>query len=252
MALVDASRSLSEAAIADPSLLDCLAEPEALGAERTPEAYAAGAADIADGLDLRRWKRQELARTALRDLLGWADLASVGRELAGLADACLATALRLASADPASAGDGQPPGGGPAPEGLVVIGMGKLGGSELNYASDVDVLFVHDSDPLDGDEAVRIARRLLGIMNDQTAAASVFRTDADLRPEGRSGALSRSVTFFGDYYRNWAGHWERQALIKSRFVAGDAAVASRFFDAVLPTLWDSPLDPDALREIRAR
>ena len=210
----------------------------------------------------------------------------MGRELTGLADACLATALRLAD----------------APAGMAVVAMGKLGGRELNYASDVDVLFVHDGavDParsggeeIPGDdgtapgdggtapglaaiapgeggtapgegevvleppevlaatEAVAAARRLLAVMNSQTGDGIVFRTDADLRPEGRSGRLSRTVEAFADYYRNWAGHWERQALIKSRFVAGDGALANRFFDAVLPSLWDRPLDPDALREIRA-
>ncbi|MEA3215810.1 MAG: [glutamine synthetase] adenylyltransferase / [glutamine synthetase]-adenylyl-L-tyrosine, partial [Acidimicrobiia bacterium] len=200
VALVDASRSLSEAAIRDPRLLAPLRDQADLAAERPIEAFTASAGKVVNPAELRTWKRAELTRIALRDLLGYADLGQVGRELSGLADAALGTALRLSE----------------PPERLAVIGMGKLGGQELNYASDVDVLFVHDGD---AEAAVAAARRLLAIMNQQTAEGIVFRTDTDLRPEGRSGPLSRTVTAFADYYRSWAGHWERQALIKSRFVA---------------------------------
>jgi glutamate-ammonia-ligase adenylyltransferase len=232
VALVDASRALSEAAIRDPALLAPLRNEASLLSEHQPEAFLEASEGLQDASGLRSWKRAELTRIALRDLLGYADLRQVGRELSGLADAALSVALRLSA----------PPGS------LAIIGMGKLGGEELNYASDVDVLFVHEGDTTD---AVAAARRLLAIMNTQTADGIVFRTDADLRPEGRSGPLSRTVAAFGDYYRGRAGHWERQALIKSRFVTGNVHVANQFFNATLPQLWDGPLDPDALREIRA-
>src|SRR5205085_1897473 len=108
-----------------------------------------------------------------RDLLGAADLPAVGRELAALAEVCLGCALDLV-----------------APEvPLGIIAMGKLGGRELNYASDVDVLFVHEGD---GAVAERAARAVLTTMSEPTADGIVFRTDADLRPEGRSGPLSRT------------------------------------------------------------
>ncbi|MPY95134.1 MAG: bifunctional [glutamine synthetase] adenylyltransferase/[glutamine synthetase]-adenylyl-L-tyrosine phosphorylase [Acidimicrobiia bacterium] len=230
VALVDASRSLTEAAVRDPAVLAPLRDPDALRRETAPEAYRRGAPLDVEGL--RHWKQAELARIALRDLLGFADLDAVGRELAALADACLGAALALAEPT------------GP----LAVVGMGKLGGRELNYASDVDVLFLHEGDQY---EAVAAARRLLTVMTEPTAGGIVFRTDADLRPEGRSGALSRTVPAYAGYYESWAGHWERQALIKSRFVAGDGDLANAFFDAVLPLVWDGALDHDALREIRA-
>src|SRR5262249_25238391 len=124
--------------------------------------------------ELRRWKHRHILRIAGRDLLGLADLREVSAELAALAQACLAGGLTIA--DPAVP--------------MAVIGMGKLGGSELNYASDVDVVFVHDGE---SDDAERAARTLLRVMTEPTAAGIVFRTDADLRPEGRSGALSRNL-----------------------------------------------------------
>ena len=102
--------------------------------------------------------------------------------------------------------------------------MGKLGGAELNYASDVDVVFVHDGDSA---EAERAARALLRVMTEPTADGIVFRTDADLRPEGRSGALSRALDAYEAYWERWAQTWELQALIKARPVAGDAELGAR-------------------------
>jgi len=135
---------------------------------------------------LRRWKRRELLRIAARDLLGRSDLPTVGRELAALAEACLGGALAIA--EPTMR--------------IAVIGMGKLGGMELNYSSDVDVLFVHDGST---DDAERTARRLLQVMAEPTEDGIVFRTDADLRPEGRAGALSRTL----DGYEAWWTRWRR-------------------------------------------
>src|SRR5581483_3307724 len=118
---------------------------------------------------------------------------------------------------------------------------------ELNYASDVDVVFVHDGD---GGDAERIARRVLTIMSEPTADGVVFRTDADLRPEGRSGALSRSLDGYAAWYERWARPWEFQALIKARQVAGAPTLGERFLALVQPHVWPAVLDPDAVREVR--
>jgi glutamate-ammonia-ligase adenylyltransferase len=237
IAVMCASRSLTNALVQDPALLDVVSEGAGLEREHSVEdargclqRFAAEDDDSARAL--RRAKRAEYLRIALRDLLGLADLPAVGRELAGLAEACLESALALV--DP-----GIP---------IAIIGMGKLGGDELNYASDVDVLFVHDGD---GEEADRVARAVLSTMTTPAPDGIVFRTDADLRPEGRAGALSRNLDSYRAWYERWAQHWEFQALLKARPVAGDAALGDRFLDLVARFVWPDRLDPDAVREVRA-
>jgi len=237
VALSAASRSLSSAVMRDPSLLDPLRDGEGFGRERELSEYRDSAAAFLTAADdgpgaLRRWKQRELLRTAARDLLGAADLPAVGRELAALAEVCLGCALDLV-----------------APEvPLGMIAMGKLGGRELNYASDVDVLFVHEGD---GELAERAARAVLTTMSEPTADGIVFRTDADLRPEGRSGPLSRTLDAYAAYYERWAQPWEFQALLKARPVAGDDDIGRRFLELVQPFVWPEVLDPDAVRSVRA-
>src|SRR5690606_38912414 len=131
---------------------------------------------------------------------------------------------------------------------FAIIGMGKLGGTELNYASDVDVLFVHAGD--DKAEADRVAKAVLTSMAAPTPDGVVFRTDADLRPEGRAGALARTVESYVAGYERWARHWEFQALLKARPVAGDEELGRRFMDASRPFVWRDVLDPHLIREAR--
>lgn len=237
VALACASRALTTAVVGDPTLLDVVDEADfesvrAPGAVRQAIADAVAAAGDHGAGVLRRHKRREFLRIALRDLLGLADLVTVGRELTELAEGCLDGALRLA-----------------APRvPMAIIGMGKLGGEELNYASDVDVLFVHGGD--DPAEADRVAKAVLAIMTAPTADGIVFRTDADLRPEGRAGALSRTVESYTAWYERWARHWEFQALLKARPVAGDPVLGAEFMAASRPFVWREVLDPDLVREAR--
>ncbi len=225
IAVACASRSLSTALALDASLVEPLRDAHGFATERTVDGYRASVdlAGIADPEALRVWKRRELLRIAARDLLRVADLPAVGRELAALAEICLQEALRLVEVE--------------SP--LAVISMGKLGGQELNYASDVDVLFVHgDDDPVAADHA---ARRVLAVMAEPSPAGIVFRTDADLRPEGRSGPLARSLDSYEAWYERWAQTWEFQALIKARPVAGDADLGTRFMALVQPYVWPAVL-----------
>ncbi len=234
--LADASRSLTDAVVRNPSLLVVVDHL----IERETDELVAEAIDVVRTLQdrvtpsdaLRSWKRREFLRIALRDLLDVSDVAGVGRELASLADACLAASLMVAA--PRSP--------------MAVVAMGKLGGSELNYASDVDVLFVHDGDEFD---AARAARRVIATMSEVTKEGIVFRTDADLRPDGKAGALSRTVAAYTDYYAGRALMWERQALIKARPVAGDGELASRWMAATRAQLWDRPRPAGAVPELRA-
>lgn len=235
-AVAAASRSLGRSLTSDPDALRALEEDDGFRTERTAATLRAGWVQVCDSGDdpatvLRRWKRREMLRIAARDLTGISDLPTVGRELAALAEVCLDAAVSIAGPD-------QP---------FAVIGMGKLGGRELNYSSDVDVLFVHEGS---GEDAVRTARAVLEIMSVPTADGIVFRTDADLRPEGRSGLLSRSLDGFAAYYDKSALQWEFQALIKARPVAGDADLGGRFLTLVQPYVWPETLDPDAVRSVR--
>ena len=227
--LAGASRSMSKAVRRDPSLLGVLDPP----ADFATEKIALAAPDDGDALDgLRRWKRRQLLRIALRDLLGEADLATVGRELSLLADACFARALEIA--------DEGPP--------LAIIGMGKLGGNELNYASDVDIVFVHEGDSTG---AARRARKVLEILTAFTPEGQVYRVDIELRPEGGAGALSRTPEAFGTYFDRWAVPWERQAYIKTRLSAGDPELGNAFFDAIKPGVWGENLEADTVPHLRA-
>ena len=234
VAVAGASRSLGRAMVSEPALVRTLTD---LAAARSGGDYASDVATAVAGADdrpdaLRRWKRRALLRIAARDLLGLADVPTVTRELADLARACLDGAVTIAAPT--------------IP--FAVIGMGKLGGRELNYSSDVDVLFVHDGPQAEGERA---ARAVLAAMTDPLPSGIVFRTDAALRPEGRAGVLSRSLDGYVAYWDQWAQAWERQALIKARPAAGDLELGSRFADAAQPFVWTTALDPDAVRSVRA-
>jgi glutamate-ammonia-ligase adenylyltransferase len=237
VAIACASRALTNAIVGDGSLVAVVGDRPSLAKERTVAEYEGAAGDAGTGTDatgaaLRRWKRREYLRIATRDLLHLADLPAVGRELAALAGVCLESAVSLTT---------------PMLP-FTVIGMGKLGGSELNYASDIDVLFVSEGD---GDEAERVARAVLSVMTTPTPDGIVFRTDPDLRPEGRAGALVRSVDGYRAWYERWARPWEFQALIKARPVAGDCDLGESFMELIGPFVWPDVLDPEAIREARA-
>ncbi len=234
VAIACASRSLASAVVADASLLDPLHDADELARECGLDGYRSRwrAFGGADPGALRRWKRGELLRTAARDLLGIADMPSVGRELAALAQACLEAAVVMV--DPTVT--------------MAIVGMGKFGGRELNYASDIDLLFVHEGD---GDAAERAARSVLTTMSSPSEDGIVFRTDANLRPEGRQGPLTRTLASYTTYWDEWARTWEFQALVKARPVAGDGDLGARFMAMATTRVWPEKLDPDAIREIRA-
>lgn len=179
---------------------------------------------------LRRFKRREMLAIVMADLTGRADDFKVGTALADLADACLAAALSEIDAD-----------------GLTLIGMGKLGGRELSYSSDIDVLFVHDGDPATAESA---AEQLLKAIGSVTPEGQAFRIDAGLRPEGKSGPLARSLESYREYYERWSEPWERQSLVKARVAAGDSGIGERFMELINPLAFPAELHPDALTQIR--
>jgi glutamate-ammonia-ligase adenylyltransferase len=214
---------------------------------------AARAADPVAGMRvLRGLRRQELLRIASADLLGRLDVVRLGHALTDVAlatlQAGLDVALRAYALDNGIAEDD-------VPMDLAVIGMGRLGGGEMGFGSDADVLFVHRPRPgADDGKATAAAnavahtlQRLLG----EPAPDPAFEVDADLRPEGRQGALVRSLSSFREYYQRWVSVWEVQALLRAAPVAGDQDLGADFVALIDPIRYPADgLTAEQIAEIR--
>ncbi len=250
------SRYAADLLVRSPESVSILGDPEGLRARTVEQlvatmSSASGRKDDADAAisAVRMIRRHELLRIAFGDLTGQLSLAEVGRALSGLAGASLQAALDIAVRRVESL-EARPLG-----TAMAVIGMGSLGGSEMGYASDADVMFVHrpDEDESD-DEAQRRAvlvvqevKRLLGSAGGDPPLA----LDADLRPEGKSGPLVRSLRSYATYYERWALTWEFQALLRARPVAGDVTLGAQFMALVDPLRWpQGGLSVDQVRDIR--
>ena len=195
---------------------------------------ASPCADHEDALAaLRIAYRRALLHLAGRDLSHVTPVEEVAAELADLASAALETGLAIARSELGEqAGQCR----------LTVIGMGKCGGRELNYVSDVDVIFVAEAMPgEDEDAALRTATRLATGMihacSATTSEGSLWEVDANLRPEGRMGPLVRTLASHEAYYGRWAKTWEFQALLKARPVAGDRELGAAYVDRLAPLVW---------------
>ncbi len=257
--LLALSRYLTGLLARDPEALRLLGDDTEL-VPRTAEVLEEGMLASAQRHDdpteavraVRALRRRELFRIAAADLLGLADVRGVGQALSDVTDAVLTAALNAAAR--AVHGDA------PAPVRLAVIGLGRLGGLEMGYSSDADVVFVHEPVAGAGDEAAaraaqQVAERLRALLA-APAPDPPLGVDAGLRPEGRGGPLTRSLGGYAQYYQRWAGTWEAQALLRARFVCGDRDLAERFL-----TLADRCRYPDGgltdkqvveIRRIKAR
>jgi [glutamine synthetase] adenylyltransferase / [glutamine synthetase]-adenylyl-L-tyrosine phosphorylase len=209
---------------------------------------AESASQAAQADALRIGYRRGLLRLAARDLTGAASLTEVMAELADLAGAAIQAALVIASAQlPATA----------TPARLAIIAMGKCGARELNYASDIDVIFVAEADDAADSEssalrtATQLASAVIRICSDTTAEGSLFPVDANLRPEGRSGPLVRTLASHLAYYQRWAKTWEFQALLKARPIAGDADLGRQYSEAVTPLVWQAGQREDFVTDVQA-
>lgn len=197
--------------------------------------FERGLAGADDPVSLRVAYRRCLLSIAARDVCGTTDVAETAAELADLATATLRAALALARAA--------------APDDaalcrLAVVAMGKCGGHELNYVSDVDVIFVGEAvEGADEDKALRAATRLashlMRICSETTVEGSIWPVDANLRPEGRNGPLVRTLSSHVAYYQRWAKTWEFQALLKARPVAGDPELGEAYLAALQPLVWQA-------------
>jgi len=248
------SQSMSAAAIRDPAMLTgVLADrdlPDAAALhERCRQRTAKEEADPRSAL--RSFVRQETLRVLLADLAGTLSLEEVATGISNIADAAVERALRLAMAE-LTAIHGTPRDGAANEARITVIGLGKLGGGELNYSSDIDLLFLYSEDgrtDSNQDRAIsnrdffaRVVERLRKLLADQTPQGHCYRVDLRLRPEGSTGVLARTVRSALDYYRKRGRTWERQALIKARAIAGDLELGQRSFIAeIADFVYGSPL-----------
>jgi glutamate-ammonia-ligase adenylyltransferase len=197
---------------------------------------------------LKQFQRRYVLLIAALDILGRATLQETTAQLSSLADLIIGGALDIVVRERLAAeGLERLPGT------FTVIGMGKLGGGELNYSSDIDLIYVYEPDDEEASDAhdffQRLARKLTAALADHTAEGRLYRVDLRLRPMGRSGNIAYSLQEHREYYDTWGVTFERFALIKARPVAGDAELGRRFVDAVEPFVYRKYLDHVAVEEM---
>ncbi|MFG2309642.1 bifunctional [glutamine synthetase] adenylyltransferase/[glutamine synthetase]-adenylyl-L-tyrosine phosphorylase [Streptomyces sp. NPDC048566] len=235
LGVLGASEALGDHLARHPRDWQALVTYEAADLHPGVAEFEDGLAGADDPVELRVAYRRCLLSIAARDVCGTTDLAQSAAELADLATATLRAALGIAGAA--------------APDDaalcrLAVIAMGKTGGHELNYVSDVDVIFVAEAaDGADEAKAVqaatRLASHLMRICSETTVEGSIWPVDANLRPEGRNGPLVRTLSSHLAYYQRWAKTWEFQALLKARPVAGDPDLGREYVATLAPLVWQA-------------
>ncbi len=261
------SEFVTHACVRAPALLQDLVEggelqgryEDGVLAEKVARAVAEAADEPALGTQLRRLREREMVRIAWRDLAGWADLAEVMRDLSDLAEAAIDCSLARLDAwqreefgAPLDA-DGQH-------QQLVVLGMGKLGAGELNFSSDVDLIFAFPDhgETAGGSRAgitnteyfTRLGQRLIAALSQRTADGFVFRVDMRLRPFGDSGPLVASFNAMEHYYETHGRGWERYAMIKARVVGGDRVAGKALMEMLRPFVYRRYLDYGAFESLR--
>ena len=281
VALLSGSQALGNLLVANPGWLSVLDIGElkfprrADGVRREIEGGLKPkleAQDYAGALaGLRRFKEREMLRIAARDLARFGDVVEITREISDLADACLNAVWRICR--PQFIGRfGRPfhqdaDGNWQRTE-FCVLGLGKLGGQELNYSSDVDVLFLYSDEgevfktpPVKNKTAratmsnrqffSKLAEAFIAEVSRVTPDGMLFRVDMRLRPEGDAGPLCRSLDSYENYYTEWGQTWERMMLIKARGAAGDEGLAADFLEMIQPFRFPGSMSADVLHEIAA-
>jgi glutamate-ammonia-ligase adenylyltransferase len=272
LSLFGTSDFLSKRFVRHPELIDMLLREDQSQLEKGKEAFRREAEERLAHVDpalpvddllerqlgeLRRFKNEEVLRVAIHDIAGTIDLASVAAQLADLAEVCLERCLALAEHEARAKGIAPP-------ARLCVIGMGKLGGRELGYHSDLDLVFVYPSRrdeeaPPGYDRYPRLAQRLMSFLQMPLREGRLYQIDTRLRPSGNQGALVIGSEAFVRYHAGAARAgavrsqlWERQALLRARHVAGDPALFAELEEkAILPAVYGRREDPAALAaEIR--
>lgn len=253
------SQYLANQFIRHPELLDSLVRADLVRVRCSHgelsadlESLLAAAGDFEAKLDaLRRFRNQEFLRIGINCVEEVLQDEEVGAELTTLADVCVQAALRVATEETlARFGETKLPGS------VVILGLGKLGAGELNFNSDLDLIFVYDAperastNPSPHEIFTWLAQRLITVLQAPTKEGIVYRIDTRLRPSGRSGPLVSSLGAFRHYHEESARIWERQALIKARAVAGDDRLAREVGKVIEQFVYRASLRAEEVREIR--
>ncbi len=261
------SRFLSESVLRDPERLLNIADSSSFNTVLTLENYRERlysflGAGVPSAVDFARFRRRQLLRILLRDVLGAATLTNVTEELSNLADAILDVAYRRIRAE-LVARHGEPRLEDGAMCGFSVISLGKLGGKELNYSSDIDLMFVYGgAGETDGPAVLtnkefykKVANQYTALLSTYTAEGQCYRVDLRLRPDGTLGEIAVSEEGARKYYSDRARDWEKQMLIKARISAGESDPGAALLEFVEPLIYQSSLDfraVEAVSETRQR
>ncbi len=261
---------MSEILIRDPHYLYWVSDPEILYKNRKKRDLMR---DLSIALKylrteekkldiLRIFKRKEILLIGIRDLLRISDVEGTLASLSILAEVLIQKAYETCKL---SMNRGQGTGGRKIRAGFAVIGMGKLGGGELNFSSDVDLIYVCSSDRegtsknrsktgsasiSKADYFKHLARKITGALSDVTDEGYLYRADLRLRPEGRTGNITNSLSSCRQYYASRGETWERIAMLKAWPVAGDRALGERFISMIRPFIFRRPFDGNAISEVR--
>ncbi|MBI3300771.1 MAG: bifunctional [glutamate--ammonia ligase]-adenylyl-L-tyrosine phosphorylase/[glutamate--ammonia-ligase] adenylyltransferase, partial [Deltaproteobacteria bacterium] len=260
VSLFGTSEYLSQIFLRHPELLDSLVRADLVRVHKDQATMRTELAarleevdEFEDRLDiLRRYRTEEFLRIGINDSNGFLDVTQVSRQLTSLAEACLAGAY-----DTARTALLRQLGLTAMPGRLVIVGMGKLGAGELNYNSDLDLIFIYDA--FDGEESggkigaqeffTKLAQRLISVLQVQTREGYVYKIDTRLRPSGRSGSLVSSLAAFVRYHQTSSQLWEHQALIKARVVAGDFTLRDLVAEVLERFAYATEIDAAGVAEI---
>ncbi|MBW2408454.1 MAG: bifunctional [glutamate--ammonia ligase]-adenylyl-L-tyrosine phosphorylase/[glutamate--ammonia-ligase] adenylyltransferase [Deltaproteobacteria bacterium] len=257
---------VAESCIREPDLLHDLIHSGDLQRHYAPNDFIQPLIQNLEGVNqedelnrvLRKYRRREMVRIAWRDLDGWADLAQTVTDLSAMADTCLEQAYRLLF-QWQSEKLGTPTAADGSVQNLVILALGKLGARELNFSSDVDLIFAYPQSgktqgtpkSLSNDDFfVRLCRQLIKVIGSPTADGFVFRVDLRLRPFGESGPMVMNFDAMESYYQEQGREWERYALIKARVVAGDKTDGEDLLKRLTPFIYRRYLDYSAFESLR--
>jgi len=266
VSLFGMSAFLSKILINHPEMLDSMASSNYASTAKSKESMAAELVIMLEQSDyfedrldvLRRYRNEEFLRIGLNDIYGKLLQGEVTTQLSLLGETCLTAAYRLAVDELKRFGRPRCQREGQAVEAnLAIIGMGKLGGGDLNYHSDLDIIFVYDHQGYtDGEKQIsnheyfaKLAQKIISILTMQTREGYVYKIDTRLRPSGNAGPLVTSLDSFLEYHRKEAQIWERQALTKARVVLGDPVLAEQLHEVIRHTIYGDTIDDEGRAEI---